>query len=250
MTGRGGTAKTSGDAPPRLQPHLPSQVGALVLVGAAYYLGARLGLSLSLVRDNVTPLWPPTGIAVAAFLLWGRKMWPAVGLAAFAVNLPISEGPLPAAVTAAGNVLAPLVAVALLGRVGFRRQLDRRRDALAIVFLGALASMLISATIGALTLVVSGAIPSDQLLVAWAVWWTGDAMGVLAVAPFLLCLPLFWELRTWPWTRWVEAGTILVVVAAVTSWRRTPTSTCCSWCCRCWGGPPGAYSCEVRRPLR
>ena len=159
MTGRGGTAKTSGDAPPRRQPQLPSQVGALVLVGAAYYLGARLGLSLSLVRDNVTPLWPPTGIAVAAFLLWGRKMWPAVGLAAFAVNLPISEGPLPAAVTAAGNVLAPLVAVALLGRVGFRRQLDRQRDALAIVFLGALASMLISATIGALTLVVSGAIP-------------------------------------------------------------------------------------------
>ncbi len=79
MTRRGGMAKTSGDAPPRLQPHLPGHVGALVLVGAAYYLGARLGLSLSLVRDNVTPLWPPTGIAVAAFLLWGRKMWPASG---------------------------------------------------------------------------------------------------------------------------------------------------------------------------
>jgi serine phosphatase RsbU (regulator of sigma subunit)/anti-sigma regulatory factor (Ser/Thr protein kinase) len=134
------------------------------------------------------------------------------------VNLPISEGPLPAAVTAAGNTLAPLVAVALLSRVGFRRQLDRQRDALAIVFLGALASMLISATIGAVTLVVSGAIPSDQLPAAWAVWWTGDAMGVLAVAPFLLCLPLFWELRNWPWARWVEAGTILVVVAAVTTW--------------------------------
>ena len=210
-------AKSSGDAPSRLQPHLPRHVGALILVGAAYYLGARLGLSLSLVRDNVTPLWPPTGIAVAAFLLWGREIWPAVGLAAFAVNLPISEGPLPAAVTAVGNVLAPLVAVALLERVGFRRQLDRRRDAMAIVFLGALASMLISATIGALTLFVSGAIPSDELLVAWAVWWTGDAMGVLVVAPFLLCLPLFWELRSWSRTRWVEAGTILVVVAAVTS---------------------------------
>ena len=218
MKSRGGTAKISGDALPRFQLQLPSQVVGLVLVGAAYYLGARLGLSLSLVRDNVTPLWPPTGIAVAAFLLWGPKMWPAVGLAAFAVNLPISEGPLPAAVTAAGNVLAPLVAVVLLGRVGFRRQLDRRRDAVAIVFLGALASMLISATIGALTLFVSGAIAADELLVAWAVWWTGDAMGVLVVAPFLLCLPLFWERATWPWTRWVEGGTILVVVAAVTSW--------------------------------
>jgi len=218
MTGRGGTPKTSGDVSLRPQPQLGHHLGALALVGAAYYLGARLGLSLSLVEHNVTPLWPPTGIAVAAFLLLGRSMWPGVALAAFAVNLPISEGPLPAAVTAAGNVLAPLVAAALLQRVGFRRQLDRQRDALAIVFLGALASMLISATIGAVTLVASGAIPSDQLPSAWAVWWTGDAMGVLAVAPFLLCVPLFWELERWPWVRWVEAGTILVGVAAVTTW--------------------------------
>jgi len=192
------------------------RVGALVVVGVAYYLGARLGLNLSLVEQNVTPLWPPTGIAVAAFLLLGRSMWPAVALAAFAVNLPISEGWLPAAVTAVGNVLAPLVAATLLDRVGFRRQLDRQSDALAIVFLGALASMLISATIGAGTLVASDAIPADRFPAAWVVWWTGDAMGVLTVAPFILSLPLFWEQRDWGWARWVEAVTILVLVAAVT----------------------------------
>ena len=214
MTVRTGGPKT--DAPLRHQPDPVRHIGALVLVGAAYYLGARLGLSLSLVEHNVTPLWPPTGIAVAAFLLLGRSMWPGVALAAFAVNLPISEGPLAAAVTAGGNVLSPLVAAILLSRVGFRRQLDRQRDAMAIVFLGALGSMLISATVGAGTLVVSGAIPSDRFLSAWAVWWTGDAMGVLAVAPFLLCLPLFWELKKWSPARWLEAGTILVVVAAVT----------------------------------
>jgi len=192
------------------------RVGALVVVGVAYYLGARLGLNLSLVERNVTPLWPPTGIAVAAFLLLGRSMWPAVALAAFAVNLPISEGWLPAAVTAVGNVLAPLVAATLLDRVGFRRQLDRQSDALAIVFLGALGSMLISATIGAGTLVVSDAIPADRFPTAWVVWWTGDAMGVLTVAPFILSLPLFWEHRDWGWARWVEAVTILVLVAVVT----------------------------------
>ncbi len=194
------------------------RIGVLVLVGAAYYLGARLGLELSVVVDNVTPLWPPTGIAVAAFLLLGRKTWPAVAIAALAVNLPISEGPLPALVTAAGNVAAPLVAVTLLHMVGFRRQLDSQRDALAIVFLGALASMTVSAAVGSLTLAVSGAIPADELPAAWAVWWTGDAMGVLAVAPFLLCLPLFRELEPWPPVRWLEAVTILVVVAAVMAW--------------------------------
>ena len=70
--------------------HPGGRIGALVAVAVAYYLGARLGLHLSLVEENVTPLWPPTGIAVAAFLLLGRSMWPAVALAALAVNLPIS----------------------------------------------------------------------------------------------------------------------------------------------------------------
>jgi serine phosphatase RsbU (regulator of sigma subunit)/integral membrane sensor domain MASE1 len=191
---------------------------ALVLVGLAYYVGARLGLTLSLVEKNVTPLWPPTGIAVAAFLVLGRKMWPGVAVAAFAVNLPISEGAVAAAATAAGNTLAPLVAIVLLDRVGFRRQLDRRRDALSIVFLGALASTLISATVGAGTLVVSGAIDSGRLLNAWAVWWTGDAMGVLTVAPFLLCLPLFRELPAWSPARWLEAVTILAVAGATITW--------------------------------
>jgi serine phosphatase RsbU (regulator of sigma subunit) len=194
---------------------LLARLAALVAVGVVYYAGARVGLTLALVERNVTPLWPPTGVAVAAFLLRGRSLWPGVAVAAFAVNLPISDGPLPAAVTAAGNTLAPLLATVLLARVGFRRQLDRRRDALAIVFLGALASMLVSATIGAGTLFVSDAISADRLPTAWAVWWTGDAMGVLTVAPFLLCLPLFREQPTWPLVQWFEFTAVLVIAGAV-----------------------------------
>ena len=218
MSTRVDPPQASGDAPLSGNPSVRVAIGTFLLVGVAYYLGARLGLTLSLVEHNVTPLWPPTGVAVAAFLLVGRNMWPAVALAALAVNLPISENLAAAATTAIGNTLAPLVAVTLLKRVGFRRQLDRLRDALAIVFLGALVSMLISATVGAGTLVVSGAISSDELPSAWAVWWTGDAMGVLAVAPFLLALPLFWERRDWSWSRWVEGSAILVTVACVTAW--------------------------------
>lgn len=193
-------------------------LAALILVGVAYYLGARVGLSLSLVEQNVTPLWPPTGIALAAFLLLGRSMWPGVALAALAVNLPISTGFLPALATAAGNTLAPLVAAIVLQRVGFRRQLDRQRDALAIVFLGALASMTISATVGASTLVFSGVIDTGELARAWVVWWTGDAMGILAVAPFLLSIPLFWELQPWRVARRIEAAAILVMTTVLVFW--------------------------------
>ncbi|TCC47448.1 serine/threonine protein phosphatase [Kribbella capetownensis] len=218
MAWREGASSTSRALRPLLPADLGRTVVAVVLVGAAYYLGARLGLSLSLVEQNVTPLWPPSGIALAAFLVFGRSMWPGVACAALAVNLPISTGPVPALLTALGNTLAPLVAAIVLERVGFRRQLDRRRDALAIVFLGALASMTISATIGTITLLSSKTIGTDELVGAWAVWWTGDAMGVLAVTPFLLCIPLFRELEPWPATRWLEAAVILVLTTVLVSW--------------------------------
>src|SRR5438045_1286928 len=131
----------------------------LLVLAVVYYVAAKLSLRLALVGRNVTPLWPPTGIAVVAFLLLGRRVWPGVALAAFLVNLPISASPMGAAATAVGNTLAPLVAAALLERFGFHREIDRLRDAVAIVFLAALVAMAISATIGTAALVLQGSIP-------------------------------------------------------------------------------------------
>lgn len=136
-------------------------------------------------------------------------------MAAFLVNAPISASPWAATATAAGNTLAPLVAAALLRRVGFRRELDRLRDAIAIVFLGGLSATLISASVGAGTLALSGAIPAGEVLSAWVVWWTGDATGVLFVAPFLLSLLLVHEQPLASWTRRGEAGAVLLLVGTV-----------------------------------
>jgi integral membrane sensor domain MASE1/anti-sigma regulatory factor (Ser/Thr protein kinase) len=163
-------------------------LASLLAVGLAYYLAAQLGLRLSLVERTVTPLWPPTGVAVVAMVFFGRKVWPAVAVAAFAVNAPLSDSLETAALIALGNTLAPLLAATLLDRMGFRSQLDRVRDALALVFLGALVSMTVSATVGSLALIASDAIDADQFPGTWSVWWTGDAMGVLIVAPFLWSL--------------------------------------------------------------
>jgi len=160
----------------------------LALVAATYWIAARLSLTLALVHGQVTPIWPPTGIALVAILVLGRWVWPAIFAGALAVNLPIGPSPLGAAVIATGNTIAPLVAAELLTRVGFRVELDRLRDAAAIIGLGALASMSISATTGTSVLVLSGTVSPSDFWPTWAVWWTGDAMGVLLVAPFLLSL--------------------------------------------------------------
>jgi integral membrane sensor domain MASE1/anti-sigma regulatory factor (Ser/Thr protein kinase) len=195
--------------------HPWSYAVSLLLVAVAYYAAAKLGLRLALVGRNITPIWPPTGIAVVAFILLGRSVWPGVALAAFAVNLPITTNGLAAAATAAGNTLAPLVAATLLSKVGFHRQIDRLRDATAIVFVGALLTMTISASVGTGTLVASGALPVHELPASWAVWWAGDAMGVLVVTPFVLSLVLP---RHRPGReRWghVEAAVLFVLIALV-----------------------------------
>jgi signal transduction histidine kinase len=191
-------------------------VARLVLVAVAYWVAARLSLNLALVHGQVTPLWPPTGIALVAILVLGRGVAPGIALAAFAVNLPLGPSPLGAAFIAVGNTLAPLVSAELLARAGFRRELDRLRDAVVLIVLGALVGMMVSATVGTLVLVLSGAVPAARLAATWAVWWTGDAMGVLLVAPFLLSLLPYPGRRPLGWRAAVEVATVSAGVGLVT----------------------------------
>ena len=98
-------------------PHSASGLASLaqtILVAVAYYLAARLSLHLALVRGQVTPIWPSTGIALVGLLLFGRRIWPGITLAALLVNLPIGPSALAATVIAAGNTIAPLLAAHLL----------------------------------------------------------------------------------------------------------------------------------------
>jgi PAS domain S-box-containing protein len=187
----------------------------MLLVGLTYWGAAELSLRLALVERNVTPVWPPTGIALVSFLVFGPRMWPAIAVAAFVVNAPISPSPLAALAIASGNTLSPLVALLLLRRVGFRPELDRLRDALAIVCLGALVGMLVSATIGSTALALSGAVPLAAYGSTWAVWWTGDAMGVLVFAPFLLSLGTRRPGGATSWLRRIEAAVLFLGLAVV-----------------------------------
>lgn len=188
----------------------------ILAVAAAYYVSAQVGLLQELVRDQVTPLWPPTGIALAALFLLGVRTWPGIVLGALVVNATLGPSLLVVAAIAAGNTLAPLCAYWLLRRVRFRIELDRLRDAIALVFLGALGGMLVSATVGSGALVLGGVVPVSDFWPTWSVWWTGDAMGVLVGVPLLFAFRAAGLPRGVPAHRWAEASALLAGTLCVT----------------------------------
>ena len=158
-----------------------------MLLGAAYFVLAKLGLRVATVGRSVTLVWPPTGLALAALLLHSRRLWPAIAAGAFLVNATTpGVGPLTAAAIAAGNTLEAVVGATLVRRRPFRAQLDETRGVLRFALLGAVVATAVSATIGALALWGQGLIDARAFVATWRVWWVGDAMGALVVAPALL----------------------------------------------------------------
>jgi anti-anti-sigma factor len=184
----------------------------MATVGVAYYVAAWLSLRISLVGGVVTPIWPPTGIAVVALLGLGPRVWPAVTVAALVVNLPINSSITTALLIALGNTFAPLLAARLMRAAGFRWQLDRLRDALVLVFLGALVAMVVSATFGTTALLLDDTISRGQFGSTWALWWAGDGTGVLVFAPLLFSL--YW-LRRLTWRRALELAVVIGGLTAV-----------------------------------
>ncbi|MEU0881752.1 MASE1 domain-containing protein [Lentzea sp. NPDC005914] len=186
----------------------------ILAVAVAYYATAKVGLVLALVKGQVTPLWLPTGISVAALLMSGRKIWPGIALGALTANISLGAGPAGLVLITIGNTAAPLAAWYLLTGFGFRQQLDRLKDALLLVFAGALGAMLISAAVGTAALKLTGLIPWHEMPAVMAVWWTGDAMGVLVFTPLLLTLPRTWHVSP---RRLVEAAGVLIATAVLAS---------------------------------
>jgi integral membrane sensor domain MASE1/anti-sigma regulatory factor (Ser/Thr protein kinase) len=157
-----------------------------ILVAVAYVIAAKLGFTLAFTTKQVTAVWPPTGIALAALLLWGYRVWPGIWIGAFASNALSSEPLWTAAAIATGNTLAPVFGYFLLQRFGFDNALERVRDVLLLALFGAAIAMTVSATNGVVALVLAQIIPWSAFPSVWWVWWAGDAMGVLFVAAPLL----------------------------------------------------------------
>ena len=188
----------------------------ILAIAAIYYGAAKLGLHLAFAAPSVTAVWPPTGIALAAILLYGYRMWPGVALGAFLAN---SWTGVPLYTTlgiAAGNTLEALVGVYLLCEVAeFRPSLERVRDVLALAGLAGITSTVVAATIGVTSLLIGNEISADELGPTWRTWWLGDMGGDLVVAPAVLVAVTHWPFTRAP-GRLLEALALAVATVGVT----------------------------------
>ncbi len=196
----------------RTRQRLPSLLAQVLLFGLAYGASARLGLAYSSLAPNVTLIWAPTGISLFVVLRWGPRLWPGIVLGDLIANAG-TGAPLAAVLgIAAGNVLQTLGCVWLLQRVGFRDDLARVRDVVALIALGTACAAL-SACIGPASLAGGGTIAWAVYPSVWMQWLMGDATGAVVLAPLLLA---WWAPRRpgkWPATRRAEAAALIALLA-------------------------------------
>ncbi|MFC3451185.1 MASE1 domain-containing protein [Amycolatopsis speibonae] len=188
------------------RPLSPAARWCLIILGvtACYFLAGQIGIQWAIVREQISPLWPAAGVALAVPMLLGPKFWPGIFLGALLTNIALGPSLTAVLVISAGNTIGPMLAYAAMRRLGFREQLDRLPDAVLLVA-GAAGGTAVSAALGTGVLVLDGALRPGEFWSTALVWWTGDAMGVLTITPLLLLVPRFRLPVRVPLARWGEA---------------------------------------------
>ena len=186
----------------------------LVVLTLVYFAAGRLGLSLAVVHQSASGVWLPSGIALAACLIAGVRVWPAIFVGAFLVNLTTSHALVPSLLIAVGNSLEAVVGAWLVRRfAGGTATFGTAPGILA--FAGSvLVAATLAATVGVVALQVWRLATPQAAWVIWSTWWLGDVTGALILTPAII----FWmqePLSGWTWRKSAEA--ILALAFVVTT---------------------------------
>ncbi|MGE5802141.1 MAG: MASE1 domain-containing protein [Gemmatimonadota bacterium] len=185
-------------------------------LAAIYYFAARLGLRFAFINSSVTTIWPPAGIALAAFVLLGYRVWPAILGSAFLANYTTTGVVVASIGIAIGNTLEGLLAAYLVNRFARGgRVFDRVGDILRFTVLAALVSTTVSASIGVLSLVLGGLASLEDAPRIWLTWWLGDAVGDIVIAPALIIWIGVKPAPSWTRRKLIEGIALLLVTVAV-----------------------------------
>jgi PAS domain S-box-containing protein len=191
--------------------------GQAAALAALYFIAAKLSLAFAIPPGYASPLWAPSGLALAACLLMGPRLWPGIWVGAALVNLTVDQSFIAAVLIGTGNTFEALAGVALIRHwTAVPQRLQTTGDALRFIAAATLAS-LAAPTIAAAPLMMDHALSARALLANWFTWWQGDLLGILIVTPLLLS----WSARsTLEWTplRVLEAACCLALMVLTAQW--------------------------------
>jgi PAS domain S-box-containing protein len=187
------------------------RVVRVAVLAAIYFALGKAGLAFALAGPPVTPIWPPTGIAVAALILYGPGLWPGVAAGAWLLVMAVSGNPLVSLAIAAANTIEALIAALVVGRITQGYGFERARDAFLFAVAAGVLAPIPAATLGVGAFTAAGLVPAADVGPLWVTWFLADALAAMIYAPALLLLSTDRRRRT-P----AEIGEALAVAAILT----------------------------------
>jgi signal transduction histidine kinase/integral membrane sensor domain MASE1 len=188
-----------------------SPLAAMVILALVYFCTGKLGLLLAFGSTNATAVWPPTGIALAAVLLWGYRVWPGIFLGAFWLNFTTATPFWAAFGIGLGNTLEALLGAWLVNRYARGKEaFDQPKSILKFVILAGVVSTTVSATIGTTSLALSGLARGNSHDI-WMTWWVGDLVSDIVMASLLL----IWSAKPYPQWKAVQIPEALLLMGSV-----------------------------------
>ena len=186
-----------------------------ILLAAMYTLAGKLGLALAFVNQSATAVWPPTGIALAAVLLLGPRVWPGIFLGAFITNETTAGSLTTSLLIASGNTLEAVLGGYLVNRFAAGRSaFDHGWSIARFVLLAGFVSTGVSATIGVTTLSLFRFSEWSSYGTTWLTWWLGDAAAAIVVTPALVLWAAERDMRR-SRDQWRELSAFVAMLLAV-----------------------------------
>ena len=210
----------------RSVPSAAAYILELVVVVAGYVGLTEAALLLPWINPTATPLWPPSGLALALFLLRGHRIWPAILLGSLASGALAALPLLTSGVTAIGILFAALTGAWLVDRWSNGRKTFHAPVGVAKFALICFAPTAIISATAAVAASILGDDPSfsnpatwtvswaSTWASAWAIWLLADTAASLIVAPVVV---LWGMARLRPFSKWsmLETAAILLLTAAI-----------------------------------
>ncbi len=187
----------------------------IAVLAVIYFLSAKFGLKFAFVHASSTAIWPPTGIAIAALLLFGYRLWPGIFIGAFFANVTTAGSILTSLGIATGNTLEGFFAAYLVNNLASGKDFfEKPWDIFKYVILAGIVSTAVSANFGVTSLALGGYASWIDYVPIWLTWWLGDMGGALVLAPFIVILIRKRRLA-WVESQYVEAVFVFTCLVLV-----------------------------------